>query len=57
MQNMNRKKFFGFLGKSSIVAAIASIMPYKYFSNAFKNSLPKIKVTIHPSAVKRSEKV
>ena len=58
MGNMNRNKFFATLGKSTILIAIATAIPFKFFSNLSKASREKkIKIAIHPSAVKRNGKV
>jgi hypothetical protein len=54
---LNRKNFFGKIGKSALVAAVASVIPFKFFSSVAKASTNKnIKVKIHPSAVKRNDK-
>lgn len=58
MNKINRKKFFGTVGKNAFIAAIASAIPYKFFSSVIKASdKKKIKVAVHPSAVKRTSKV
>ena len=58
MENMNRNKFFRTLGKSSLLLAIASAMPLNLFSKLDKVSKEmKIKIVIHPSSVKRNNKV
>ena len=55
---MNRNKFFATLGKSTILVAIATAIPFKFFSNLNRVSREKkIKIAIHPSAVKRNGKV
>ncbi|MEW6701287.1 MAG: hypothetical protein AB1298_01075 [Bacteroidota bacterium] len=59
MNKINRKKFFGTVGKNVFIAAIASVIPYKFFSSVVKASdknKKKIKTAIHPSAVKRTNK-
>lgn len=58
MENMNRKDFFIKIGKGALLAALISALPIKLFSKTEKiscQSNPKIK--IHPSAVKRNNKV
>ncbi len=58
MNNINRKKFFGLIGKGTLFAAIASAVPFKMFSSAANASDKKnIKIAIHPFAVKRNNKV
>jgi len=58
MENMNRTKFFGTLGKGAVAAAITAAIPFKFFSILSKVSRQKkIKVVVHPSAVKRNGKV
>ena len=58
MEKMNRNKFFGTIGKGTLVAAVISFIPFKIFSNLSKASeRKKIKVSIHPSAIKRNGKV
>jgi hypothetical protein len=58
MENIDRKKFFKTIGKGALVVALSSYLPVKFLSKAdkiSKQSNPKIK--IHPSAVKRNNKV
>ncbi|MFA7228982.1 MAG: hypothetical protein WC061_08100 [Melioribacteraceae bacterium] len=55
---IDRKSFFSMLGKGSVAAAIASVLPVKFLTAAVNSSDPKkVKIEIHPSAVKRNEKV
>jgi len=55
---INRKIFFEKIGKGVFVAAVASIIPFKFFtSNGITSTKNKIKIKIHPSAVKRNDKV
>ena len=55
---INRKIFFEKIGKGVFVAAVASVIPFKFITSVTKaSSNKKIKVTIHPSAVKRNDKV
>jgi len=58
MEKMDRNKFFGTLGKGALVAAVSALMPFKMFSNLPKAyGGKKIKISIHPSAIKRNGKV
>jgi len=58
MENMNRNKFFTTLGKSTLLLTIASAMPFNFISKLSKVSTEKkIKIVIHPSSVKRNNKV
>ncbi len=58
MESMNRNKFFTTLGKSTLLLAIASAIPFNFFSKLSKVSTEKkIKIAIHPSSVKRNNKV
>jgi len=58
MKKIGRKNFFSTIGKGSIIAAIGSLLPLKYFTSVVKNSNQnKIKIELHPSAVKRNKKV
>lgn len=55
-KQINRRNFFGMLGKSAIVTAAA--LPAKFISSVDRISKKeKIKIVIHPSAVKRTKKV
>lgn len=55
--SFNRKKFFEKIGKAALVIGLASVLPIKFFGTKKKRINRKIKVYIHPSAVKRSGKV
>ncbi len=56
-KQINRRNFFGMLGKSAIVTAAAAL-PAKFISSVDRISKKeKIKIVIHPSAVKRTKKV
>lgn len=58
LSKINRKNFFGKIGKGALVAAVASVLPFKFLSSVAKASSNKnIKVKIHPFAVKRNDKV
>lgn len=57
MNNMDRKKFFSLVGSGILLGAIVSAIPKKIFSGISKNSLKKISISIHPKAVKRTNKV
>ncbi len=58
LNKINRKNFFEKVGKGAFVAALASVIPFKFFTSVAKASSNKnIKVKIHPSAVKRNDKV
>ncbi|MHB8906193.1 MAG: hypothetical protein ACYC4T_12695 [Melioribacteraceae bacterium] len=58
MENMNRNKFFTTLGKSTLMLALASALPVNLFSKLSRVSIEKkIKIVIHPSSVKRNNKV
>jgi hypothetical protein len=52
---INRRSFFNKAGKASLVIAALSMLPLKLFDNK-KTFRRKIKVRIHPSAVKRNDK-
>lgn len=58
MKKLDRKKFFNTIGKGALITAIASVLPVKYFTSVVKSSdQNKIKIELHPSAVKRNKKV
>ena len=58
MENMDRNKFFRTLGKSTLFLAVASAIPFNFISKLSKVSTEKkIKIVIHPSSVKRNNKV
>jgi hypothetical protein len=58
LSKINRKNFFEKIGKGALAAAVASVMPFKFFSSIAKASSNKnIRIKIHPSAVKRNDKV
>jgi hypothetical protein len=57
MENrIDRRIFFGKIGKATLVISLASMLPFKLFG---RNKQPKknIIVKIHPAAVKRNDKV
>ena len=57
-KQISRRNFFGTFGKSAVVAAVAAALPTKFISSVDKASKKeKIKIAIHPSAVKRTKKV
>ena len=53
----NRKIFFEKIGKAALIISVASAIPIKVFGTKKKYVNEKIKINIHPSAVKRSSKV
>ncbi len=53
---INRKSFFEKIGKASLFVAVSVAVP-QYLFGAKKRINKKVKVEIHPSAVKRSNKV
>jgi hypothetical protein len=55
-KRLDRKKFFERTGKAFLFTALASLLPVKIFSSK-KTLDKKVKVNIHPSAVKRGNKV
>jgi len=58
LSKINRKNFFEKIGKGALAAAVVSVIPFKFFTSVAKASSNKnIKVKIHPSAVKRNNKV
>jgi hypothetical protein len=58
MKNINRKIFFGMIGKGLFIAVISSAIPIKYFSNLSKKvKQQKINIVVHPSAIKRNDRV
>lgn len=55
-KNFGRKKFLGIIGLGAGVGLLSSILPVKFFnSRIHKNH--KVTVNIHPSAIKRNNKV
>lgn len=57
-KQISRRNFFGTFGKGAVIAAVAAALPAKLISSVNKVSKKeKIKVVIHPSAVKRTKKV
>jgi len=55
---MDRKNFFQKIGFGVMLAAISTSLPAKLFSSIAKSSLSKkVNIKIHPSAVKRNDKV
>ncbi len=57
MENINRKKFFTLVGFSALATTVLNLFPTKIFASVSKASEKKIKVNIHPEAVKRIKKV
>lgn len=53
-RTINRKKFFGNIGKGFLLIAVVKYFPFKFIKNINRNSA-KVKVTIHPSAIKRNK--
>lgn len=50
---IERKKFFRTIGLSAVGLGLVSILPIRSFGKV-KNGIKKVKVNIHPSAVKRN---
>ena len=58
LSKINRKSFFEKIGKGALIAVATSVIPFKFFKSVSKVSSNKnIKIKIHPSAVKRNDKV
>lgn len=58
LSKINRKNFFEKIGKGALAAAVASAIPFKFVASIAKaSSNKKVTVKIHPSAVKRNDKV
>lgn len=55
-KNLDRKKFLGIIGLGALIGFIASVLPVKFFRSK-QISSKKVKVNLHPSAVKRTNKV
>jgi len=53
-RTINRKKFFGNIGMGLIFIGVMKNLPFKFLSNIKRNS-KKVKVLIHPSAIKRNK--
>jgi len=53
-KKINRKKFFGNIGIGLLFVGLMNNLPLKFLSNIKRNS-KKVKVTIHPSAIKRNK--
>ena len=51
-RNIGRRKFFSRIGWGTLGATLLSSFPLNLFA---KNKVNKVKVTIHPSAVKRNK--
>jgi len=51
---MDRKRFFQNLGKGALFVALLKAFPLKFFNNVNRNA-KKVKVKIHPSAIKRNK--
>jgi hypothetical protein len=57
-KEISRKTFFMSVGITAMLGFLASAFPVKFVKSVAKNSNRKhVKVTIHPSAVKRNTKV
>ncbi len=57
-KEISRKKFFGMIGIGAVAAFMLSSVPLKFAKSMVRNSKRKnIRVSIHPSAVKRTNKV
>ena len=52
-KNIGRRKFFDRIGKSALAVTLFSSLPVKLFAKENKNQ--KVKVLIHPSAIKRTK--
>lgn len=52
-KNIGRRKFFDRIGKSALAVGLFSSFPFKVLAKENKNQ--KVKVLIHPSAVKRTK--
>lgn len=55
IKKISRKIFVGRIGKGAFLTFLASILPYKILAS--QKPEKKIDVKIHPSAVKRNNKV
>lgn len=55
IKKIGRKVFVGRLGKGAFFAFLASVLPLKIFASYKPEQ--KIDIKIHPSAVKRNDKV
>lgn len=55
-KNLDRKKFLGIIGLGALIGFIASALPVKFFRSK-QISGRNVKVNLHPSAVKRTNKV
>ncbi len=53
-KKINRKNFFGNVGMGLLFIGLMKNLPFKFLNNIKRNS-KKIKVTIHPSAIKRNK--
>ncbi|NMB81417.1 MAG: hypothetical protein GYA14_06325 [Ignavibacteria bacterium] len=56
IKSYTRKNFFSTVGKGTIFAMVTSVFPIKILTAKGQNK-QKINVQIHPSAVKRNNKV
>ena len=50
---IGRRKFFGRLGMGALAITVISSLPFKLFAK--QNKEQKVKVLIHPAAVKRTK--
>ncbi len=58
VKQINRRSFFSTFGKGAVITAVAAALPTKFISSVERVSKKeKIKIVIHPSAVKRAKKV
>ncbi|MBI1938525.1 MAG: hypothetical protein HYS25_10410 [Ignavibacteriales bacterium] len=55
-KNFDRKKFLEIIGLGALIGFIVSALPVKFFRSK-QISGKKVKVNLHPSAVKRTNKV
>lgn len=56
IKKIGRNKFLGIIGLGTVIGFLSSIIPIKFFSNKNFNK-KEIALKIHPSAVKRNNKV
>jgi hypothetical protein len=55
---ISRKKFFASIGITAALAYMASALPMKFVKSVSQNANRKhVKISIHPSAIKRTKKV
>ncbi len=56
INKIGRNKFLGIIGLGTVIGFLFSIIPFKFLSNKNLNK-KEIVLKIHPSAVKRNNKV